>query len=134
MLIRFWCILLKKFRFCSKILISLTKWYGTELRAIVSNCTPIILKFKTFIYNSNSKIIYNNWMYGGKYPPGAGIFTVVFFWKNTSNYAKLIVEPYICDNLNKIYRLFPLLTTKKIWDSFRNVLKNRLKSIALVHL
>ena len=49
------------------IMISLTLWYMTKLWAIVSNTNyfkPNILKFKTFIYNSNCKIIYNFCIYG----------------------------------------------------------------------
>ena len=60
-LIRFWCMSLKKLQCYSKFLISLTQWNRTKLRAIVPNRNyfkPIILKFKTFIYNSVSKIIY----------------------------------------------------------------------------
>ena len=34
------------------------------------------------------------------------ILTVGIFKKNTSKYAKLIVEPYICNYLNQIYRIF----------------------------
>ena len=74
-LIRFWCISLKKFRCYLSFLISLTQWYRTKLRAIVPNRNyfkPIILKFKTFIYNSGSKIIYNCCIYGGNTPPVGG--------------------------------------------------------------
>ena len=59
---------LKDFRCCLKFLIILTQWYRTKLLAIVPNRNyfkPIILKLKTFIYNSDSKIIYNFCMYGG---------------------------------------------------------------------
>ena len=60
-----------------EILISLTVWYRTKLHAIVPNMNyfkPIILKFKIFIYNSESKIIYNFCMYEGNAPPiGGGI-------------------------------------------------------------
>ena len=35
---------------------------------------------------------------------GKKFFTVgIFIKRNTSKYAKLMVEPYICDNLNQIY-------------------------------
>ena len=40
----------------------LTQWYSTKLHAIVPNMNyfkPVILKFKTFIYNSNNKIMHN---------------------------------------------------------------------------
>ena len=53
------------------ILFSLTQWYRTKLRAIVSNTNyfkPIIFKFKKFIFNSNSKIVYNFCIYGGNTP------------------------------------------------------------------
>ena len=59
-LIKFWCILFKKFWCCSKFMISLTQWYMTKMRAVVPNTNnfqPIILKYKTFISNKNSKII-----------------------------------------------------------------------------
>ena len=36
-------------------------------------------------------------------PSGKKFFTIVIFRKNTSKYAKLMVELYICDNLNQIY-------------------------------
>ena len=49
-------------------------------------------------------------MYGGNTPPGEKFFTVNFFRKKTSKYAKLIVESCICDNLNQIYQYFPFLT------------------------
>ena len=71
-LIRFWCISLKKFRYCSKFFISLTHWYRTILRVVVPNTSylkPIILKFKTLIYNNNGKIIYSFCTHGGFTPP-----------------------------------------------------------------
>ena len=45
--------------------------YRTKLRAIVSNTNyfkPIILKFKMYIYNSNSKITYSFCIHGGNTP------------------------------------------------------------------
>ena len=57
-LIRFWCTSLKMFRCCSIFMISLTQWYRKKLRAIVPKTNylkRIILKFKTFIYNSNRR-------------------------------------------------------------------------------
>ena len=61
-LIRFCCIPLKIFLFFfSKILTSLTQRYRTKLLAILLNKNyfkPIILKFKSFIYNVNSKSMY----------------------------------------------------------------------------
>ena len=56
-LIRFWCISLKKFRYCSIFFISLTQWCRTKLLAIISNTNyfkPIILKFKTLNYYSKT--------------------------------------------------------------------------------
>ena len=77
---------------------------------------PIILYFKTYIYYSTSKIMYNFGMNRGNTPlagrgplGGEKIFTVGIFRKNASKYAKLIVEPYICENLNQIYRFFPFI-------------------------
>ena len=60
------CISLKTFRCCSKFFISLTQCYRTKLGAISPNeiFLPNILKFKTFIYNSNSKFIYNFCIHG----------------------------------------------------------------------
>ena len=69
MFIRSWCISPKKLRCCSKFLISLTQGSRTKLRATVPNTNyfkPIILKFKKFNYNSNTKIICNFCMYGGR--------------------------------------------------------------------
>ena len=118
-LIWFWCISLKKLCCCSKFLISLTLWYRTKSRAIVPiialyNCNtnyfkPNVLKFKTFISDSISKVMYNFCIYGGnmcfgggEQPPGQNFFTVDIFRKNTSNYSKLMVEPYISRNLYQI--------------------------------
>ena len=56
----------------SSTLISLTQWYRTKLRAAVPNTNyfkPIILTFKTFIYISNGKIIYNFLYMGVIFPP-----------------------------------------------------------------
>ena len=39
-------------------------------------------------------------------------FTVGIFRKNTSSYAKLMVEPCIGDNLNQIYRFLKFSTKK----------------------
>ena len=37
---------------------------------------------------------------------GKKFFTVGIFRKNTSKYAELMVEPYICDNLSQILSNF----------------------------
>ena len=104
MLIRFWCILLKKFRCCTKFLISYTQWYTTKLRAIVPNMNSfmaIILKFKRFIYNSNSKIIII-FVYMGAIISPTG-------WSNThwENFLKLLSS---CFSIQYAYFLqyFPL--------------------------
>ena len=47
---------------------------------------------------------------GSNPPPGENFLTIGIFRKNTSKYAKLMVEPYTCDNLNQIYRFFSFLT------------------------
>ena len=48
---------------------------------------------------------------GGNKPPGGGeLFYRWYIKKDTSKYAKLMVEPYICDNLHQIYRFFSFLT------------------------
>ena len=54
-------------------------------------------------------------------------FTIGIFRKNTSKYAKLMVEPYICDNLNHNYRFFSFLT-----KNFEIHLENRLEGNALI--
>ena len=78
----------------------------------------IILKFKTFIYNTKRKIICYFCTHDGYTPPIRGEvtrlekkhFTNGIFIKNILKYAKLMVKwllmvkPYICDNLNEIYR------------------------------
>ena len=101
-LIRFWCLSLKNFRCYYKFLITLKQWYRAKLCAIVPNADyfePIILKFITFIYNSNSKITHNFCIYRGNTPPVGGkdvtlsgekFFTVGIFRKNTSKYVKLM--------------------------------------------
>ena len=47
---------------------------------------------------------------GESNPSGKKFFTVSIFRKNVSKYAKLMVEPYVCDNLNHIDRFFSFLT------------------------
>ena len=51
-----------------------------------------------------------------KTPPNENFFIVGIFGKNTSIYAKLMGELYICDNLNQIYRFFFIFNNnKKKW-------------------
>ena len=108
----------------SKFPISLTHRYRTKLLAIVPNADyfkPTILKFKKFIYNSNSKIMHNFCVYGGNalpvgrstylLHPEKKFFNIDISWKNVSNYGKLMVEQYVCDDLNQTYRFFSFLTT-----------------------
>ena len=38
--------------------------------------------------------------------PEKEVFTAGIFRKNASKKAKLVVDKYICDNLNQIYRFF----------------------------
>ena len=38
-----------------------------------------------------------------------------------------MIEPYVCDNLNQIYRFFSFLLKKRSM-SFRDVIENRLES------
>ena len=74
---------------------------------------------------------------GGSNTPGDNFFIVSHFRKNAFNYAKPVVEPYICDNLNQTYRFFSFLTKKLFKTSFKNVLENRLEGnrlISFVHL
>ena len=49
---------------------------------------------------------------GGVTPPGEKFFTVNVFRKNISKHSILMVEPYICDNLNQTYRFFLFLRKK----------------------
>ena len=41
---------------------------------------------------------------------GRVIFNIGIFRKKGSKYAKLLTEPYMCENLNGIYRFFSILT------------------------
>ena len=80
----------------------LTQLYSTKLRAIVPNTNylkPIVLRFKTIIHNSISKIICSFCMYGGYTHSGKKFFTVDIFRKKASKFAKLKVETHIWDNL-----------------------------------
>ena len=72
------------------------------MRAIAPNTDyfkPIILKFKTFIYNTNSNVIHEFCMHGGQYssrrgevtPSGKNFLNIDIMIKNTSEYAKLKV-------------------------------------------
>ena len=98
-MVRFWCISLEKFFYCSKFSISLIQWYKTKLHAIVPNTNyfePTISKFKTNIYNNNSKIIYMHIhiMFGDILPTTREkFFKICIFRKNASKYAKLMVVP-----------------------------------------
>ena len=94
----------------SSIFIYLTQWYRTKLRAVVPNTNnfkSIILKFKTLIYDSDCKIIYNFCIHGDntsfvgeKVTPGVEFFYRWYFQNAHLKYAKRMVELYICDNLN----------------------------------
>ena len=59
------------------------------------------------------------------------IFFFGIFRKNTSKYAKRMIEPYICDSLNQIYRFF-FIFNKQIFK-FQNVLENCLKDNRLIY-
>ena len=64
---------------------------------------------------------------GGKVTtPENFFFNIDIFRKNTSEYAKLMVEPCICDNLNHNYNFF-FIFNKKILK-----LENRLEGIRLI--
>ena len=52
---------------------------------------------------------------GGGNPPGEKFFTIGIFRKKASKYAKLMVEPYIYDNLNQMYHFF-LFKKKKHFE------------------
>ena len=72
--------------------------------------------FRVFFHCLEIRINFNFLKNGEVTPSGAKFFTVDIFRMNTSKYAKLMVQSYICDILNQIYRLFSLLT-KKILNS-----------------
>ena len=79
------------------------------LRAIIPNADYIIPIIFKLIYNNNSKIIYMHIhiMFGDILPTTREkFFKICIFRKNASKYAKLMVESYICDNLNQSYRIF----------------------------
>ena len=117
-LTRFWCPSIEKCRSCSKFSISLTQRYRTKLRAIApktNNFMTIILQFKTFIYNRNSKIIYYFYLYEDSTPPVGGgevislrgnFLNIVTFRTNASKYAKLMVELHVCDNYANFIAFF----------------------------
>ena len=86
---------------------------------------PIILKFKTFICNWSSKLKQNFCVYGGNAspsrrdinPPGVNFFINGILRKNTSNYAKLMVESDVCDNLLKLFSDFLIIfISNKIFE------------------
>ena len=120
-LIKFYGISFNSFHCSSKYLISLTHLCWKKLRAIVPNAdyfTPIILKFKILIYNSNRKITHNFCVCvditlshkGLILSLGVKLFNIdIFLEKKSSKYAILMIELYACDNLNQIYRLFSFL-------------------------
>ena len=129
MMIRFWRISIKRFPSCSKFSNSLTYRCKTKWCALISNTDyfkPVILNFTTFIYNSNCKITYNfcicenNIFSVGDVTPEENFFNIAFFKKNISKYARLIVEPYICDHLNKIWFIL-IFNQKKKKKSFRKL-------------
>ena len=85
------------------------------MRVIVPNTNlfkPIILKLKTFYLILFIIAIVRLYIvfciFGGQYsprraerkPPGKNFSTIGIFNNNTSKYAKLMVEPFIGDNLN----------------------------------
>ena len=93
------CVLLKKFRCCSKFYISLKLLYRTKLRAFVLNANyfkPNILKFKTFIYNSNSKIMHNFCMCRSNTPPSKE--EIPSRWRNFLTMIFLEREPQNAQN------------------------------------
>ena len=86
-LIRFWCMSLKKFLWCSKFSIPLTRWYRRKLHAIIPK--PIILKFKTlFIIAIVRWCIIFVYMGAILPPQGRNFLTLVFLertFQNTQN-------------------------------------------------
>ena len=74
------------------------------MRVIIFNTEyfkTIILKLKTYIYSSNSEIIYSFSMCEGynRYLRGKNFLTFIFLEKNALKYTKTIVEPYVYENL-----------------------------------
>ena len=86
------------------------------------------MKFISFIYNSNSRIIYNFCMYGSNLPRGRNFFAICIIRKNASKYAKLMVESYICDNLYQVYRFFSFWTKQFLKSFSQKIDKNLLKN------
>ena len=83
-----------------------TQQYRTNLRTIVPNVDyfkPIVLKFKTLVYNSISKIIYNFCVCRGNIlsvvgssPPAKKFFNIGIFRKKALKYVKTMFESYVC--------------------------------------
>ena len=94
--------------------------FGENHQCYRKKLRTIVLKFETFVCSRNCKIICIFCMHGGNTlpigrinspPQGGKFFTVGIIRKNISKYAKLMVEPYICDSVSQIYRfLFSFLT------------------------
>ena len=57
---------------------------------------------------------------------GRNFLPLLFSERSPKKYAKLMVEAYICDNLNKIYKFYLIFSKKKI------VLENCLEGIRLI--
>ena len=108
--------------------ITLTQWYRTKLRAMIPNANyinPIILKFKTFIYKRNCKIIYNFIICGCNTPPKGLFFLHWYVYKKCIKIRKTdgwIIYLWLLDPNSPIF----FIINKKIWKemSFRNVLEN----------
>ena len=83
------------------------------------------LKFKTFIYNSNSKIIYNFCICGVNTSPRREKFiNIGIFRKNASLYTQLMSELHVCYNLNQIYLFFSTFNKNTLQRMlFRNAIK-----------
>ena len=94
-----------------EIFVSLIQQYRTKLLENVPNpdyFKSIFFKFKTFITNSKSTMIYNFCIRrGNNLPLGwRNFFNIGNFRKNTSKYAKLTVEPCVCVNPLSVWNGF----------------------------
>ena len=112
---------------------SLIQLYKTKLCGIVHSTdyfSPFILKFKTFIYNSNNKIICNLCLCGNPSRRGWSIsaptrknFFNIGIFRERIKIRKTDCE-LVYDSLNQINQFFSFLRKKNLEMSFRSVIEN----------
>ena len=114
---------------------ALTFSTSTQTISIVHVCDNLVMQYHeifrfSFLFLLSSMYIRRKyWIRENFRLTGKKFFTASIFGKNISKYAKLILEPYICDNLNRNYRFFSFLT-KKFWNLEAS--ENRLEDIRLI--